>query len=142
MQRTNYLLISISIIFCISWMPLNLFNLYADLYMSSSPRTQVSQCAVNIIFDKSNKKLDSEYFQNFMILFAICHMMGMTSSFSNPLLYGYFNNTFRTEFREILCQQRMTGNNSILLKLKNTSSTGIGRKNRKHVDEDVDASQV
>lgn len=41
MQRTNYLLISISIIFCISWMPLNLFNLYADLYMSSSPRTQV-----------------------------------------------------------------------------------------------------
>lgn len=67
----------------------------------------------------------------------------MTSSFSNPLLYGYFNNTFRTEFREILCQQRMTGNNSILLKLKNTSSTGVGRKKtRKNVDEDVDASQV
>lgn len=31
LQRTNLLLGSIAIIFCISWLPLNLFNLIADL---------------------------------------------------------------------------------------------------------------
>lgn len=53
MQRTNCLLISIALIFGISWLPLNLFNLYADLFMSNDQLTQ-----------------------NFMIIYAICHMAG------------------------------------------------------------------
>lgn len=54
MKRTNCLLISIALIFGISWLPLNIFNLYADL--TSAKMTQ-----------------------NVYIIFAVCHMAGMSS---------------------------------------------------------------
>lgn len=79
LQRTNLLLGSIAIIFCISWLPLNLFNLIADL---SDPQF-VSQ--------------------PMMVSYAICHMMGMSSACSNPILYGCLNENFWKEFKEIMC---------------------------------------
>ncbi|XP_017130913.1 neuropeptide F receptor isoform X1 [Drosophila elegans] len=78
MKRTNCLLISIAIIFGVSWLPLNFFNLYAD--MERSPVTQ-----------------------NMLVRYAICHMIGMSSACSNPLLYGWLNDNFRKEFHELLC---------------------------------------
>ncbi|XP_055587679.1 neuropeptide F receptor isoform X2 [Uranotaenia lowii] len=80
MQRTNYLLISIALIFGISWLPLNLFNLFADLYLDGIT-------------------------QEIMVAYAICHMMGMSSACSNPLLYGWLNDNFRKEFNELLCRK-------------------------------------
>jgi neuropeptide F receptor len=82
MQRTNCLLISIAVIFGVSWLPLNLFNLLADVYF---PKQSTSQ--------------------TMMIWYAICHMMGMSSACSNPLLYGWLNDNFRKEFNEILCRK-------------------------------------
>lgn len=78
-KRTNYLLISIAGIFGISWLPLNIFNLVAEL---------------NVL------RLDTS---TFFVMYAICHMMGMSSACSNPLLYGWLNDNFRKEFNEILC---------------------------------------
>lgn len=80
LQRTNVLLGSIAIIFCISWLPLNLFNLIADLYNSGSFSSQPM-----------------------MICYAVCHMMGMSSACSNPVLYGCLNENFWKEFKDILC---------------------------------------
>nr|CAD7199063.1 unnamed protein product [Timema douglasi]CAD7416547.1 unnamed protein product [Timema poppensis] len=79
MKRTNSLLVSIGFIFCISWMPLNIFNLVVDFY---------------------NPFGDDR--QSMMICYAVCHMMGMSSACSNPLLYGWLNDNFRKEFKEIL----------------------------------------
>ncbi|XP_032578231.1 neuropeptide F receptor isoform X1 [Drosophila sechellia] len=79
MKRTNCLLISIAIIFGVSWLPLNFFNLYAD--MERSPVTQ-----------------------SMLVRYAICHMIGMSSACSNPLLYGWLNDNFRKEFQELLCR--------------------------------------
>ncbi|KAH8382486.1 hypothetical protein KR009_003762, partial [Drosophila setifemur] len=79
MKRTNCLLISIAIIFGVSWLPLNFYNLYAD--MRQSPVTQ-----------------------NMLVAYAICHMIGMSSACSNPLLYGWLNDNFRKEFHELLCR--------------------------------------
>ncbi|XP_070137717.1 neuropeptide F receptor isoform X2 [Drosophila bipectinata] len=79
MKRTNCLLISIAVIFGVSWLPLNFFNLYAD--MQQSPVTQ-----------------------NMLVKYAICHMIGMSSACSNPLLYGWLNDNFRKEFHELLCR--------------------------------------
>ncbi|XP_022671227.1 neuropeptide F receptor-like isoform X2 [Varroa jacobsoni] len=76
-QRTNKLLISITVVFILSWLPLNLLNAY---------------------FDYINPKLDH---QAFKITFAICHMWGMSSACSNPFLYGWLNDNFRKEFKEI-----------------------------------------
>ncbi|XP_069679292.1 neuropeptide F receptor-like [Periplaneta americana] len=79
MKRTNSLLVSISLIFCISWLPLNIFNLVVDYWNPFG-----------------------EDRQTMMIMYAVCHMMGMSSACSNPLLYGWLNDNFRKEFKEIL----------------------------------------
>jgi neuropeptide Y receptor len=79
MKRTNALLVAISLIFCISWLPLNIFNLVVDYW---NPFGEDRQCM--------------------MIWYAMCHMIGMSSACSNPLLYGWLNENFRKEFKEIL----------------------------------------
>lgn len=35
--------------------------------------------------------------------YAVCHMMGMSSACSNPVLYGCLNENFWKEFKDILC---------------------------------------
>lgn len=54
MKRTNCLLISIALIFGVSWLPLNFFNLYADI--------------------NGTKMTQTVY-----IIYAACHMAGMSS---------------------------------------------------------------
>ncbi|KAF4528607.1 hypothetical protein B566_EDAN009211 [Ephemera danica] len=79
MRRTNSLLVSIALIFCISWLPLNIYNLVVDFYNPFGADRQ-----------------------SMMVVYAICHMIGMSSACSNPLLYGWLNDNFRKEFKEIL----------------------------------------
>lgn len=55
MKRTNFLLISIFLIFGISWLPMNIFNFYVDYY--------------EVIMN--NEKI--------YVVYAICHCMGMSS---------------------------------------------------------------
>uniref|UniRef100_T1IW42 G-protein coupled receptors family 1 profile domain-containing protein n=1 Tax=Strigamia maritima TaxID=126957 RepID=T1IW42_STRMM len=76
-QKTNLLLASIALIFGISWLPIHILNVLAD---------------VNYPFDDD---------ETFLIVFACCHMIGMSSACSNPLLYGWLNDNFRKEFTEV-----------------------------------------
>ncbi|XP_075148671.1 neuropeptide F receptor isoform X2 [Haematobia irritans] len=70
MKRTNCLLISIAVIFGVSWLPLNFFNLYADMKRGAVTHSM-------------------------LVAYAFCHMIGMSSACSNPLLYGWLNDNFR-----------------------------------------------
>uniref|UniRef100_A0A336MCS0 CSON013600 protein n=1 Tax=Culicoides sonorensis TaxID=179676 RepID=A0A336MCS0_CULSO len=78
-RKTNILITLIAIIFGLSWLPINLFNLYSDLVLADSSLT------------------DSH-----IIFYAFCHMVAMSSACFNPLLYGYFNDNFRKGFKEQL----------------------------------------
>jgi hypothetical protein len=40
--------------------------------------------------------------ENMMLTFLICHMVGVSSAITNPILYGFLNNNFVKEFRMIL----------------------------------------
>lgn len=79
-RKTPAILIAIAVTYVISWLPLNVFNLVAD-------------------FDEG-PFMDEK---TMTITYAICHMCGMSSAVSNPLLYGWLNDNFRKEFEEILC---------------------------------------
>lgn len=57
-KRTNFLLISIALIFGISWLPLNIYNLSTDIYY------------------EANEERMSEVMY---IIYAACHMAGMSS---------------------------------------------------------------
>ncbi|CAH2984876.1 unnamed protein product [Chilo suppressalis] len=79
-RKTPAILIAIAATYVISWMPLNVFNLVADF----SPEPFMDEKTMTITY-------------------AVCHMFGMSSAVSNPLLYGWLNDNFRKEFEEILC---------------------------------------
>ncbi|XP_045104745.1 neuropeptide F receptor-like [Portunus trituberculatus] len=78
MRKTNTLLVAIALIFCLSWMPLNLYNVIVDLHNPFGDNTELM-----------------------LVVYAVCHMAGMSSACSNPLLYGWLNDNFRKEFLEV-----------------------------------------
>ncbi|XP_044754601.1 neuropeptide F receptor [Coccinella septempunctata] len=96
LHKTNLLLTAISLVFCISWMPLNLFNLIADLHSNSQDINFTSQ--------------------KMIVAYAMCHLMGMSSACSNPVLYGCLNDNFMKEFKDILgiaaCQKNKGGDSN------------------------------
>jgi len=79
--RTDYLLASVVIVFVVSRLPLNLFNVFIDLGLDSA--------IFGSDFSGSSAGLT---------VFACCHMIGTLSAIANPLLYGYFNQEFRKAF--------------------------------------------
>jgi len=79
MKRTCKLLVSMVTVFLICWLPLSLFNLTLP-----SIRATVT--------DKNT----------FFTLFGTCHLLGMTSACTNPVLYGFLNESFKNEFKEML----------------------------------------
>lgn len=58
-KRTNFLLISIALIFGISWLPLNIFNLSTDIYYYINGEQKMSR----VVY----------------IVYAACHIAGMSS---------------------------------------------------------------
>jgi len=68
---------AIALVFSITWLPLNVYNLFMDLY---NPFTR------------------PEDEEKMAIIYATCHLFGMSSACANPFLYGWFNDNFRTEF--------------------------------------------
>ncbi len=82
-RKNSALLMAIAIMYALCWFPLTLLNFLAD-------------------FDYT---LFST--QNFLIAFAVAHIVAMTSAVVNPILYGWFNSNFRKEFNSIVCFWRV-----------------------------------
>ena len=73
-RRTNRMLITISMVFCFCWLPLNLIGalMDADPYLFGSATDTMN------------------------IIFMTCHIIGMCSACINPVIYGFCNETIRT----------------------------------------------
>lgn len=80
-RRTNILLASIGIIFALSWLPLNIFNILSDFRLA--------------LFLESI---------NISLVYVICHMLVLSSACTNPVLYGWLNENFKNEFMKIFCK--------------------------------------
>ncbi|EEB15226.1 G-protein coupled receptor, putative [Pediculus humanus corporis] len=93
-------LVSIVIIFVVSWVPLGCFSLLADLdgYFG--------------IADTTSLRASSE---RLYIGLAIVHVIAMSSAISNPIVYGWMNINIRHEFYQLLpfkrFKQRLQENN-------------------------------
>ncbi|XP_037069080.1 neuropeptide Y receptor type 2-like [Pollicipes pollicipes] len=81
-RRTNRMLIAMVAVFGLSWLPLNLMNIFDDI--------------------STNVGLGWNRWQYFHLLFFIAHSIAMSSTCYNPFLYAWLNETFRKEFGEIL----------------------------------------
>ncbi|VDN21540.1 unnamed protein product [Gongylonema pulchrum] len=73
--RSNRMMVCMVLSFVLAWLPLNLINLSRDFYGVSSL---------------------------FSILFALCHVIAMTSAVWNPVIYTWFNPQLRTTIKGIL----------------------------------------
>ena len=79
-RRTNIMILSITLIFFVSWLPLNVFNFCMDMY----PETMK-----NLILG------------NETVIYALLHLFGLCNALTNPILYGYLNENFRKEYKSI-----------------------------------------
>ena len=79
-RKTNWLLAAIALVFALSWLPLNVFNLLVDFWP-----------------DEIQGHVDPK------LAPAICHLLVLTSACLNPVLYGWLNDNFRAEFNKVLC---------------------------------------
>ena len=76
--KTNTLLMAIAIIFCVSWLPFNVYNIMVDFLNPFGDDTE-----------------------SMFAVYAACHLLGMSSACSNPVLYGWLNDNFRKEFLDL-----------------------------------------
>lgn len=72
-----------SILFVLSWLPLSVFSLTADVLYPPDTLGQVSP-------------------QRLYVAFAVCHVIAMSSAVSNPVVYGWLNSNIRKELLQIL----------------------------------------
>jgi hypothetical protein len=79
-SKTNKLLASISLTHCIIWLPFSIFNIVADV----SPTT----------FGTDPETV--------IVVYCVVHIVGLTSTCTNPVLYAFFNENFRREFDGIV----------------------------------------
>lgn len=74
-QKITFILVSCIVIFAISWLPLNVYNLY---------------------FDFNHDARDISVPQVYTIL-AVCHILAMSSAITNGILYGLLNTNIQKE---------------------------------------------
>ncbi|XP_052741855.1 prolactin-releasing peptide receptor-like [Bicyclus anynana] len=77
-RRTNQMLITMVTIFGLSWLPLNVTNLYNDYYIYA---------------------IHSKYY---FLIFFMCHVIAMSSTCYNPFIYAWMNENFRKEFKQLI----------------------------------------
>ncbi|XP_034043662.1 neuropeptide Y receptor type 2 [Thalassophryne amazonica] len=73
-KRTTEMLVTMVVVFAVSWLPLQAFQLAADI-------------------DGSILAM-----KDFKLLFTAFHIVAMCSTFVNPILYGWMNNNYRAAF--------------------------------------------
>ncbi|TMW46231.1 hypothetical protein DOY81_008689 [Sarcophaga bullata] len=77
-KRTNRMLICMVAVFGLSWLPINMVNIFDDFYV------------------KSNE------WPFYTLLFFVAHSIAMSSTCYNPFLYAWLNENFRKEFKHVL----------------------------------------
>ncbi|GIX94196.1 neuropeptide Y receptor type 4, partial [Caerostris extrusa] len=101
-RRATFVLFLISAVYSITWLPWNIFNLIADFYP------------------------DCMAVESLYLGFVVCHIIAMTSTTTNPILYGWFNTNIRKEI--VLVKMKMS---SLMLKNKRSRNCNIEAEGRK-----------
>ncbi|CAL9699940.1 unnamed protein product [Knipowitschia caucasica] len=76
-QKTTKMLVTMVVVFAVSWLPFHAFQLAVDIDSSVL------------------------YMKDFKLLFTLFHIMAMCSTFVNPILYGWMNKNYRTAFLSV-----------------------------------------
>lgn len=121
-RRTNIVLTCVTLMFAISWLPLNVVNIildYKELQTShnhnvislsnQSLHLQPNETTVNDthVNQSSRNEVIFMSVRSITLIQSFCLLCVLLSCCVNPVLYGYFNDNFQNEFKEILCCKRL-----------------------------------
>ncbi|KAJ0005120.1 hypothetical protein NQD34_011334 [Periophthalmus magnuspinnatus] len=81
-RRINIMLVALITAFALCWLPLTIFNVLSDWKQEALP-----VCHHNL-------------------LFSLCHLLAMSSTCINPIIYGFLNSNFRQEVRDVILHCR------------------------------------
>lgn len=76
-QKTTKMLLTMVVVFAVSWLPFHAFQLAVDIDSSVL------------------------YMKDFKLLFTVFHIVAMCSTFVNPILYGWMNKNYRGAFLSV-----------------------------------------
>ncbi|XP_052010180.1 neuropeptide Y receptor type 4 [Xyrauchen texanus] len=77
-KRINVMLVTLVAAFAVCWLPLNAFNVVADWHQEVLPVCQHN------------------------LLFSVCHLLAMSSTCVNPIIYGFLNSNFRKDVTSVV----------------------------------------
>lgn len=115
-RKTNRLLSLLTIIFVVSWLPLNVFNLLIEVK---------AEFALGL----------------HLIVVPACHIFVLCSACLNPLLYGWLNDNFRKEFVRLLsfcrccCRSEVGKNPAVSTRVGVPSVSRLGQRQRDTIIE-------
>lgn len=86
-RKTNILLTLISVIFFVSWAPLNIFTVVTNTTNIIEVEKNSAEGHIIIFLYQDEKTL--------VLIFGVCHLVGMTTAVTNPIFYVWLNNNFK-----------------------------------------------
>ncbi|XP_054156871.1 neuropeptide Y receptor type 2-like [Oppia nitens] len=78
-NRVTIFLVTLTAIFSVSWLPLNVFNIYVDF----NPDVGLST-------------------RDLFLVLAVCHLIAMSSATTNAILYGFLHTAIRNELTDTI----------------------------------------
>ena len=112
-RRTNVMIISIAIVFFVSWLPLNIFDLLMKIDSKVKNITghyvfTYNGCYLGVkkvhyqikftFYLYPSKILRDVIAERETIIYALLQLFGMCTAIANPILYGYLNENFRKHY--------------------------------------------
>lgn len=80
-RRINNIIIAVTCVFFVSWLPLNVFQLMSEF----------GQSGYKVLGMTGNEE----------VVYGMLHLLGTANACFNPILYGYLNENFRNEYKSI-----------------------------------------
>ncbi|CAL8071849.1 unnamed protein product [Calicophoron daubneyi] len=134
-MKTNVLLVTITVTFILAWLPVQVFNLVMDLQESKTASDLLSMETDDLLFstaivhtsapNKTNSHVEMSHSQtgsytsygetfsgrNVALIQSFCLLCVLLQTCINPVLYGWLNENFHKEFRQILscCFRQSSG---------------------------------
>ena len=96
-RRTNLIIIAVTCIFFVSWLPFNIFSIVTALKPNSFLKFASSA-------DHEGKIIDEDEIENNgtgQLLYGFLHILGAANACTNPILYGLLNENFLVQYKRL-----------------------------------------
>ena len=96
-RRTNLIIIAVTCIFFVSWLPFNIFRIVTALKPNTFSKFASSA-------DQEGKTKDEGEIENNgtgQLIYGFLHILGAANACTNPILYGLLNENFLVQYKRL-----------------------------------------